>query len=141
MFIRSLFSACLLSAPALALASDPMLYVAAYECSAEEVNRNMVETCSREFPELSAEADKALAAWRGRNLEKANAAKEKCARGRNAESTRPSTGKRPDGAALIANARAEMDAVFQARIRQEGAAACVRSIKQLNTAGGPVDLR
>ena len=141
MFVRSILSACLLSATALASASDGMLYVAVYECNAEEINRNMVETCSREFPALSAEADKALTAWRGRNLAKANAARDKCARERSEASKRPRAPNGPDAGQLMADAKAEMSAGFEARIQTEGEAACLRSIKQLGQAGGPVDIR
>lgn len=118
-----------------------MIYGFVYECDAEEINRNMVEMCSGQFPNLSPQANDALAAWRDRNLAKANAVKKACSRDLSNKSKNASANDRLAVSKLMADTKAEMHFSFQAQVRKEGAAACLYAFNQLKTVGGALDMR
>lgn len=141
MLIRSLLPAFLFLVPVASTASDGMIYGAVYECEADEINRVMVEACSSRFPELAKQAGEALGAWRDRNLAKANAAAKACSTGISPAAENASTSDRETVRRLITDTKAEMFASFEAEIRKQGAAPCREAIKQLQTVGGPLEIR
>lgn len=140
MHIRSLLSAFLLLVPVVSTASEGMIYGAVYGCEADEINRVMVEACSSRFPELAKHADEALAAWRDRNLAKANAAAKACSTGISAAAENASASDREAFRRLIADTKAEMFSGFEAKIRKQGVAACREALKQLQTVDGPLEI-
>lgn len=93
----------------------------------------MVEACSRRFSDLSRQADGALAAWRKRNLAKANVAREACSHMGASENA--STSDREAFRRLVADKKAEILVNFEAAIREQGTAPCSETIKQLETVG------
>jgi len=141
MHIRSVLSAFLLLAPIVSTASEGMIYGVVYECDADEINRVMLEACSSQFPELAKPGDAALAAWRDRNLAKANAAAKACFNGVSGGAENPSASDREAIRRLIADTKAEMFSSFEAEVRKQGAAACREVLKQLQTVGGPLEIR
>lgn len=62
----------------MACASEGLIFAAVYECNADEVNRDMVQTCTDRYPELSTVSFEALVKWRARNAVKAKLAKVAC---------------------------------------------------------------
>lgn len=141
MHIRTALPAFLFLVPVVSNASVGMIYGAVYECEADAINRVMVEACSSRFPELAKEADEALAAWRARNSAKAYAAAKACSidaisAGGNASASDLATFRR-----LIADKKAEMFSSFDAKIRKQGASACHEALRQLQTVGGPLEIR
>lgn len=141
MSIRLFLSAFVFVAPVSAFASEGMIYGFVYECDAEKINRNMVEMCSGQFPNLSTQANDAFAAWRDRNFAKANAAKKACSPFLSDKSKNASANDRRAVSKLNADAQAEMHFSFHAKVRKEGAAACLEAFNQLKTVGGPLDIR
>ena len=141
MHIRSVLPVFLFLVPVVSIASEGMIYGAVYECEADEINRAMVEACSGRFPALSKQADDALAAWRDRNLAKANAAKKACSGDLSPASENASSSDREAVRSLIADTKAEMFSSFDAEIRRQGPVACREILKQLQTVGGPLEIR
>ena len=140
MHIRSALSAFLLLVPVVSTASEGMIYAAVYGCEADEINRVMVEACSSRFPGLAKQADEALAAWRDRNLAKANAAAKACSTGLIESAKNASTSEREAFRKMIADKKAEMFASYEADIRKQGVAVCRETLTQLQTAGGPLEI-
>lgn len=58
-----------------------------------------------------------------------------------AASENASSSDRADVRRLIADTKAEMFSNFDAEIRKQGAAACREALKQLQTIGGPLEIR
>ena len=139
MHIRSIPLALFLLVPVISIASEGMVYVAVYECEADDINRVMVEACSSQFPDLSKQANEALAAWRKRNAAKASAAKEACANMEDSENA--STSDRNAFRRLITDKKAEILSSFTADIRRQGATPCREAIRQLQAVGGPLEIR
>lgn len=100
----------------------------------------MVEACSSRFPELAKHGDEALAAWRDRNLAKANAAAKACSTSISASAENASATAREAVRRLIADTKAEMSANFEAEIRKQGAVVCREALKQLQTVRGPLEI-
>ncbi|WP_305746754.1 hypothetical protein [Acidovorax sp. A1169] len=140
MSIRPILAAFLLLVPLISPASEGMIYGSLYECNAEEINRDMVEICSGQFPDLSLQANDAISVWRDRNLAKANAAKARCSRDLSEKSKNASWDDLQALRTLIANTKTEMLSGFRAKMRKEGVASCLDALKQLKTPGGALDI-
>jgi hypothetical protein len=140
MQIRSVLPALLFLVPAASIASEAMMYGFVYQCEADEINRVMVETCTSRFPGLSKEADVALAAWRDRNLAKANAARKACANELGAAAEHVSASDLEATRKRMADIKAEIFSNFETEIRKQGMAPCHEALKQLQTAAGPLDI-
>lgn len=141
MHIRSALPALLFLVPVASMASEALIYGLVYECEAEEINRVMVETCTTRFPGLSKEADVALAAWRDRNLAKANAARQACAGDLSTAERYASPNDVEAVRKSAADIKAQMFSGFETDIRKRGLAACRDALKQLQTVGGPLEMR
>lgn len=141
MQIRSVLPALLFLVPVASMASEAMMYGFVYQCEADEINRVMVETCTRLFPGLSKEADVALAAWRDRNLARANAAKQACSSDPGAAAEHVSASDLEVVRKRMADIKTEIFSNFEAEIRKRGMAPCHEALKQLETAGGPLEIR
>ncbi|SDF33656.1 hypothetical protein SAMN05428966_114145 [Massilia sp. PDC64] len=141
MQIRSVLSALLFLVPVASIASEGMIYGFVYECEADEINRVMIETCTSRFPGLANEADAALAAWRDRNLDKANAARKACSNELSAAAASMSASDLEAARKRVADIRAEMLSGFEAEIRKRGIAPCREALKQLQQADGPLEIR
>jgi hypothetical protein len=139
MHIRSISLALFLLAPVIGIASEGIIYGAAYECDADEINRVMVEACIGRFPTLSKQADEALESWRKRNLARASAAKEACSNMGISENA--SVSDREAFRRLIADKKAKILSSFEADIRKQGLPFCHEAIRQLQDVGGPLEIR
>jgi hypothetical protein len=140
MLIRPFLYAVLLSAPGIAAASDGLILGMVYQCDADAINRDMIEACSVEFPDLAPQANDAYASWRERNAVKASAAKKACFSNLAEKADTASADETAAVNKLMADAKTEIRTGFETRMRSEGKPACVASLKQLNTAGGPLDI-
>jgi hypothetical protein len=140
MHIRSVLPALLLLVPVASIASEGMIYGAIYQCDADEINRVIAAACSSRFPGLSKQADEALAAWRDRNLAKANAATKACSNELSAIAASTSANDFEVGRKRMADFKAEMFSNFEAEIQKPGVAPCHEALKQLQTAAGPLDI-
>jgi hypothetical protein len=141
MHFRAIVFSISLFAPIMACASEGLIFAAAYECNADEVNRDMVQTCMDSYPELSTVASEALVRWRTRNAVKAKLAKETC------ESELQEKAK-TEAASEIDAFRVQMEDVkkkirtgFLARLQEEGKNACTAALHQLATGTGAMDLK
>lgn len=141
MYFRAIVFSVSLFASMMACASEGLIFAAVYECNADEVNRDMVQTCMDGYPELSTVASEALVRWRARNAVKAKLAKEVC------ESELLEKAK-TEGASEIDAVRAQMADVkkkirngFLARLQEEGKNACNGALHQLATGTGAMDLK
>lgn len=140
MHIRSVLPALLFLVPVASMASEGMIYGMVYECEADEINRVMVGTCTSRFPGLAKDADAALAAWRDRNLDKANAARKACSNEFSAAAASVSASDLEAVRKRIADIKAEMFSNFEAEIRKRGIAPCHEALKQLQQADGPLEI-
>jgi hypothetical protein len=140
MQIRSVLPALMFLVPVASMASEAMMYGFVYQCEADEINRVMVETCTSRFPGLSKEADVALAAWRDRNLAKANAAKQACSSDLSAAAEHLSASDLEAARKRMADIKAEIFSNFETGIRKQGMALCHEALKQLQTAAGPLEI-
>lgn len=140
MSIRLTLAAFFFLVPVISLASEGMIYGFVYQCDAEEINRNMVDMCSSQFPDLSLKANDALSDWRDRNLAKANAAKKTCSRDLSEKSKHASKDDLEAFRMLMANTEAEIRSGFQAKIQKKGVAPCLDAFNQLKAPGGPLDI-
>jgi len=141
MSIRSILAAFLFAAPVMSQASDALIYVFVYECNAVEINQDLVEMCSSQFPDLSPKADDALLTWRDRNLPNAHAAMKKCARELDEKSKSATADELQAIHTLIADTKAKIHSSFQDQIRKEGPAACLDVFDQLKKPGGLMNIR
>jgi len=140
MLTRSILALCLLLSPAISIASEALAYVSVYECNADEINQDLVEMCSTQFPELSHEAEDALSAWRERNLTKTDAASKACARELSEKSKKASVDDTSKVYAFIVDIKTKIHSTFLAKIQQKGRAPCLEAYTQLKTPGGPMDI-
>jgi hypothetical protein len=141
MYFRAIVFSISLLAPMMARASEGLILAAVYECNADEVNRDMVQTCMGRYPELSMIASDALVRWRIRNAVKAKLAKDAC------ESDLQEKAK-TEAAYKIGALRGQMaDLVkkirnaFVEQLQEEGEIACTSALHQLATGTGAMDLK
>lgn len=139
--VRSILAACLFVAPVISPASDALIYVAAYECDAVEINQDLVEMCSKQFPDLSLKANDALLTWRDRNLPNADAAKNRCSRELDEKSKSASADELQAIRTLIADTKAKIHSGFQDQILKEGPAACLDAFDQLKSPDSHMNIR
>jgi hypothetical protein len=141
MQIRSVLPALLFLVPVASIASEGMIYGAIYQCDADEINRVMVDTCTSRFPGLAKEADVTLAAWRDRNLDKANAVRKACSNEFSAAAASVSASDLEAVRKRMADIKAEIFSNFEAEIRKRGIEPCHEALKQLQQAVGPLEIR
>jgi hypothetical protein len=141
MFVRSILASCLLLTPVVSFASEALAYIHVYQCNADKINEDMVDMCANEFPDLSREANDALAAWRERNLAKADAAQKACLRDLSETSNSASKGEAQATRMSVADITAKIHSNFLAEIRKDGRAPCVDAFSQLRTPGWQTDVR
>lgn len=140
MFARSILALCLLLSPVTSFASEALAYVAVYECNADEINQDLVDTCSTQFPELSHEAKDALFAWRERNQAKAEAARRACVRELNEKSKNASVDDTNKAYAFITAIKTRIHSNLLAEMRENGPAPCIEAFTQLKTPGSLTDI-
>jgi hypothetical protein len=127
--------------PMVACASEGLFLVAIYDCYADDVNREMAQTCVAKYPGLSTSAAEALAKWRARNAVKAQHKKGACeAELREVEKTMVAS-EIADVREQVAKARREIREGLLVSLRNEGQAACVSALHQVATGDGAIDLR
>ena len=80
-------------------------------------------------------------AWRDRDQDKANAARTACSDELSAGAASVSASDLEAARKRMADIKAEMFSNFEAEIRKRGMAPCHEALKQLETAGGPLEIR
>lgn len=140
MLTRSILALCLLVSPALSIASEALAYVSVYQCNADEINQDLVDTCSTQFPELSHEAKDALSAWRQRNQAKAEAAHRACVRELGEKSKNAPVDDTNKFYAFITDIKAKIHSNLLADMREKGPAPCIEAFTQLKTPGWLTDI-
>ena len=141
MSVRSILAAFLFLAPAASQASDALIYAFVYECDAMQINQDMVEMCSSQFPDLSPKASDALLRWLDRNRANADAAKNECTRQLDEESKSASADKRQAIRTLITDTKAKIHSNFQDEIREKGQEACLKAFEMLKDPAGTMNIR
>ena len=141
MHFRAMVFSISLLAPILACASEGLIFAAAYECNADEVNRDMVQTCIGSYPELSTIASDALVRWRARNAVKAKLAKEACESKLQEKARTEAASENNAIRERIANVKKEIRNGLLARLQEEGKNACTEALHQLATGTGAMDLK
>ena len=134
-------SVLLLCVPMTAGAFDGMNPAAGYECRADAVNQDRVDTCIARFPALTSRAHEAMAGWRGRNAVKAKMAQDACEAENKTLSTPPSAAELAQTRQLWDELLAEINTAFQDRVQREGPGACIATLEQLGRDGGTMDFR
>jgi hypothetical protein len=140
MFAHSILALCLLLVPVSSIASEALAYVAVYECNADEINQDLVETCSTQFPELSHEANDALSAWRQRNQAKAEAAHRSCERELSEKSKNAPVDDTNKFYAFVTDIKTKIHSNLVADMREKGPAPCIEAFTQLKTPGPQTDI-
>lgn len=107
-----------------ASASLGLFAAVVYMCNAEKVSKHTVEACSTSQPQLTAEANNAMAKWRARVGTKAAAFAKECTR--LAVETGASKGKAEMDAML-----SEVLASIKNRANEDGKAYCPAALKEL----------
>ncbi|WP_332879145.1 hypothetical protein [Massilia sp. S19_KUP03_FR1] len=131
--------AALLLVPASASAADALVYASAYTCDANAINQDLVDTCARHFPELTQDANDAIARWRSRNAAKASLAHDACEARIEAPESTPALDDATLSRAQLDGMRFDIRAAFQVRAKQEGSGACVEALGQLANDGSGLD--
>ena len=122
-------------------ASDALTYAFAYECNADQVNQDMVEACSRAYPELATPASRAYDAWRSRNAVKAKLAYEACSIDLKQKSKSGTRSESAGPEKMVANIQDEIRLIVRANIRENGPEFCIEALNQLEQGSGAIDLK
>ena len=141
MYCRAIVFSISLFAPMMACASDGIIFAAVYECNADEVNRDMVQTCMDSYPELSTIASEALVRWRARNAVKAKLTKEACESELQEKAKSEAASELDAVRAQMADVKKKIRNGFLARLQEEGKNACTVTLHQLARGTGAMDLK
>jgi hypothetical protein len=141
MYLRTIVFSISLFSPIIACASEGLIFAAVYECNADEVNREMVQTCTDTYPELSPLASDAMGKWRARNSVKAKRAKDACESDLQEKAKTEAPSEIEAVRTRMADVKREIRIGFLTRLQEDGKKECTEALHQLATGTGAMDLR